>query len=81
MKTVTVEQLNRWKTQIETAKQEIAEIKGQQKSIMKRLADEFDCKSIKQAEKLLQQLDVELLADKEKIENKVKELEELYDFD
>jgi chromosome segregation ATPase len=66
------------KDEIEKAKQDLSEFKGQQKALMTQLKSEWGCISIEQAEKKLSDMDDELALLDSQIEKGIKEIEEKY---
>lgn len=68
---MTEKKLLEYKEKIETAKNELAELKGQEKTLMQQLKTEYDCENLDDAKALLESLKQKvekydtLLADKE----------------
>ena len=72
------QELLKKKKEIESAKTELSELKGEEKALMKQLESEWECKTLAEAKKKIQQFETEekqLLAE---ITEKTKELEETY---
>jgi len=63
------------KEQIEKAKQEVNELKGQQTALFNQLKEEFNCNSIEDAERLLTDLTKEIQEIQESINKGLKDLE------
>ncbi len=66
------------KDEIEQAKQDLSELKGQQKALMAQLKSEWGCTTIEQAEKKLGAMDDELALLDSQIEEGIKDIEEKY---
>lgn len=68
------------KKDIDNSKTKLSELKGQKHTQMEILERDFGCKTVKQAEKKLQQMKEKITDLEEEKEKGIKELEELYDF-
>ena len=68
------------KKQIEEAKSELSELRGKKKQLESTLQKEFKCSTIEEAHGLLEQMEEERQALNEKINTKIQQLEEKYDF-
>lgn len=68
------------KDKIEDAKTKLNKLEGMKSNYMDRLNEEFKCKTLKEAETKLIQLDKDIDELQEKINKGIKELEESYDF-
>lgn len=75
---MTETQLLELKKKIEEARQTTSELKGHQGALLKQLKDDWKCSDVKEAEKLIEKMDKEILALNKSIEEKLKELEEKY---
>lgn len=60
MPNITEAEYNKLKSQVETAKAEAERAKGSLEASMRRLNEEFDCKTLKDGEQLLSKLQREL---------------------
>lgn len=67
------------KEEIEDAKQKASEIKGQQAALLKRLKEEWGCKTVKDAEKLISDKEKEIEVMNEKIEIGLQELDSKFE--
>jgi uncharacterized protein YukE len=72
------EQLLELKKEIDEAKTEISELKGTRKQLMKDLQENWDCKTLEEAEKKHKKLGEEITALSDKINIGVTELNEKY---
>jgi chromosome segregation ATPase len=63
------------KEEIEESKQELAELKGEKQALMKRLIEEWNCKTTKMARKTLDEMKTELETITSNINNGLEELE------
>lgn len=63
------------KEEIEESKQELAELKGEKQALMRRLTEEWDCKTTKAARKTLDEMKAELETITSNINNGLEELE------
>jgi hypothetical protein len=63
------------KEEIEESKQELAELKGEKQALMKRLIEEWDCKTTKAAKKTLDEMKTELETITSNINSGLEELE------
>ncbi len=68
------------KKQIEEAKSELSELRGKKKQLESTLQKEFKCSTIEEAQALQEQMEEEALDLNEKINTKIQQLEEKYDF-
>jgi uncharacterized protein YukE len=73
---MTEKDLLELKEQIEDAKTETSELKGHLKAQMKQLKDTWKCNTVKEAEKMLVQMEKSIKSYNESIEQGLKELEE-----
>ena len=67
------------KAEIDSAKSTVSELKGQKTALMKQLKDDWDCTTIDQAEKTLENMKIEIEKIENQIEKGTKELEEKYE--
>lgn len=67
------------KQQIDSAKQEVSQLKGQQKALLSQLKSEWKCDTVEDAKKLQTVLKQELEGIEADIERGMKELEEKYE--
>lgn len=74
----TQEQLLAKKQQIEEAKQKIAKLEGEEKSLLERLKEEFECNSIEEARAKLVTLEARQSKLNASIQEKSMEIEEQY---
>lgn len=75
---LTEEQLFDLKDQIDTAKQKASELKGRKDALMKQLKDDWNCKTIKEAEILSKKKEKEIKELDTQIEEGLQTLEENY---
>ena len=75
---MTEKNLLELKDQIEDAKANVAELKGQQTILMQQLKTNYNCKSIEEAETLLAKWKKEVDKMQMQIDEGLKELEEKY---
>ncbi len=73
------QQLLDLKHQIDEAKTNATELTGQQKSLMDRLKKDWNCTTVEQAEKKVEELETEITQLNTSIDKGVKELEERYE--
>jgi len=73
------EALLKLKTDVEESKTKLAEIKGEEKLLMKQLKENWNCTTLKEAETLLAKMKTEVEESKQEIEDATKELEEKYE--
>ncbi len=73
------QQLLDLKHQIDEAKTTATELTGQQKSLMDRLKKDWNCTTVEQAEKKVEELETEITQLNTSIDKGVKELEEKYE--
>jgi len=66
------------KQKIESAKTEKSKLDGAMESLKKRLLDEFGCKTVKQAEKKIEEMKEKLKSLNNDIQEKLKSIEEEY---
>jgi hypothetical protein len=69
------------KRKVDEAKTNLNVLKGQQVALMKQLKDNWECTTIKEAEKKLMGMDTELTKISSQIKKGLIELESKYDFD
>ena len=81
MGTTNKEKLLSMKKKIEGASAELSKLEGKQSSIMEQLEDQFNCKTIKQANALLEQTQKDIADLDKQIQKGVDALEQDYDFD
>jgi len=67
------------KEKIDKAKEKSSELKGELKSLTKELKDDWQCDTIKEAEKKIETMESEITVLNEKINTGVTKLEEEYD--
>ncbi len=67
--------------EINTAKQKVNQLEGRKEYLMQQLKEQWNCSSVKQAEKKLEDYAIEIAALTTQIQDGVKELEEKYEFD
>ena len=72
---MTEKELLELKEEIEGAKEKSSELKGEKQSLMKRLKEEWDCKSVKDAEKLISEMEKEIETTSLEINNGLEELD------
>jgi len=72
------EQLIELKNKVEKAKLELAELKGSKKHLTKRSEDDWNCNSLTQANKKLQEFNNSITKLDKQIDEGIKELEEEY---
>ena len=72
----TEQELLNLKRDIDTAKGEVSELKGREKRLMEQLADDWTCKTVKEAEKKITTMEGEITQLDHKIRQGVEELEE-----
>uniref|UniRef100_A0A6M3M6N9 Uncharacterized protein n=1 Tax=viral metagenome TaxID=1070528 RepID=A0A6M3M6N9_9ZZZZ len=75
------EKLLQYKEKIERAKVELSQLEGEEKSLLRRLKEEHGLESVKEAKKKLDKLKAEGDEFEEKLEAKLAEIEQKYDFD
>ena len=68
--------LENFLSKLEKLKNEQLEAEAEQKVLMRQLQEEFDCKSVKEAEKYMKELDKELEELEEKADKEFEKLEE-----
>ena len=66
------------KEEIEEAKEKSSELKGEKQALMKRLKEEWDCKSVKDAEKLISEMEKEIETTSLEINNGLEKLDEYF---
>lgn len=69
----TEQEILRKKKEIEQAKQELAELRGSEKTLFQQMEQEFGCSSLEDAEKVLLQKKKEI----DDLDEEIEELEEL----
>ena len=72
-------QLLELKDAVDGAKTKVSELTGQNNALMNQLKNDWECKTIQEAEKKLKTMDDELTSIDKEIETKIKELEEKYE--
>ena len=75
---MTEQELLRKKKEIETAKTQLSELKGEEKALLKQLKDNWDCETLAEAKKKIQKYEIEEKSLITEIAEKTKELEETY---
>lgn len=75
--TLTKQQLLDLQEDVQTAKTNASELKGQQTATLTQLKADFECKTIEEAEDKLAQMDATILSLSKKIEKGSAELEKL----
>ncbi len=75
------EALLKLKTEVEEAKTKLAEIKGKEELLMAQLFEKFKCKTLGEAQELLESMKEEIAEEKKAIEKATAELEEKYEFE
>lgn len=75
---MTEKELLELKEEIEEAKEKSSELKGEKQALMKRLKEEWDCKSVKDAEKLISEMEKEIETTSLEINNGLEELDEYF---
>ena len=79
IKMKTEQQLLDLKKQIDQAKSEVSELNGREKRLMEQLQKDWGCKTVKEAEKKIKDMETDLASINEQIHKGVEELEEKYD--
>jgi len=77
---MTDRELLELKGKIEKSKEDLAQLKGEKKALMKQLLQEFGCSSIPEAKKRIEENDEAIKKLEVKKEKAVQVLEEEYDF-
>lgn len=72
------QELLKKKKEIQNAKTELAEIKGQEKALLNQLSEEYGCTSLEEAETLLTQRHAELEEIEDQINKKTEKLVNQY---
>lgn len=72
---LTEKELLEYKSNIEDSKTRIANLKGQQKMILKQLKENFDCTSIEEAEQKIKEFEKAISILEKKIVKQTSELE------
>jgi peptidoglycan hydrolase CwlO-like protein len=75
---MTEKQLLELKEKVADAKTQVSELTGQQTALMSQLKTDWSCKTIKEAEEKLSEMEDNIASIEKKIEKGVKELEEKY---
>jgi len=78
---LTEQELLNLKDQVEEAKTKVSELRGQETALMKQLLDDWNCKSIKEAQTKLAGMEKGIETLEIEIKKAVKELEEKYNID
>ena len=76
---MTTQDLLRLQKKVEDSKQTVSELKGQQTALMKQLKDDWNCKSVEEAEEKLKSINSEIDKLTTSIEKGIEELEEKYE--
>jgi predicted nucleic acid-binding Zn-ribbon protein len=71
-------QLLKLKSEIDTANKEVSELRGHLNALMKQLKDDWNCKTVAEAQKKLDAMDAEIKQANAKIEQGMAELEKKY---
>lgn len=79
MKKMNEKQLLQLKEEIESAKTQMAELSGRQKYLREQLKKEWQCETVEEAEKKLQELITEVQELEEKCVELFKQIQEKYD--
>jgi len=74
----TEQELLELKQDIDLAKNKVSELKGREKRLMEQLGSDWECKTIKEAEKKITTMEGEITRLDQQIKQGVKELEEKY---
>ena len=80
MKKLTEQDLLDLKKKIDRAKTEVSELTGQRNALMKQLREEYNCKSLEEADKELQRMEREVTKLESQIETGMKDLQEKYEW-
>ena len=75
------DQLLELKDQIDAAKQQVSQLKGRKEYLMQQLKEQWNCSTVKEAEKRSKELTEEINTLDSQIQEGIKELEEKYEFD
>jgi peptidoglycan hydrolase CwlO-like protein len=75
---LTEQQLLDLKEEVDDAKTKVSELTGQQTALMKQLKEDWDCKTIQEAEEKLETMEKNITILENKIKKGTKELEEKY---
>ena len=75
---MTEQELLRLKRDIDSAKEQVLELKGQQSQLKKQLKEDWDCQTVEQAQIKLDSLAKEREALEEKIEQETDKIQEMY---
>ena len=78
---MTEQDLLKLKKEVDDAKQNVSELKGQQTALLKQLKDDWKCNSIEDAEKKLKTMNKEIDSLQQQIEKGIQEIEEKYEFE
>jgi len=78
---MTEQQLLDLKDKVEDAKSNVSELKGQLTALMKQLNDDWQCKSIKEAETKLSGMEKNIKTLELKIQEATEELEDKYEIE
>lgn len=70
--------LLRLKEEIDEAKELHSKLQGQREALLQQLKDEYNCTSIKQAEKMLDKMEADIETLSKEIEEELAELEKEY---
>ncbi len=69
------------KQQIDDAKTEISQLEGRKANLLERLEEQWGCKTIKEAEKKLEEMTEQIESLDKKIQAGITKLEEEYEFE
>lgn len=75
---MTTEQLLRLKEKIEKGKTRLSELQGQKQQLMKQLQTEFGCKTLEEAEALVEKQQVKINKIQTRITEETEQLKEQY---
>ena len=75
---MTERELLKLKEDVDSAKQKVAELTGQQTVLLTQLKTDWDCKNISEAEEKLAKMDKDITIIDKKIEEGILDLEEKY---
>jgi phage shock protein A len=76
---LTEQQLLDLKEEVDDAKTKVSELTGQQTALMKQFKEDWDCKTIQEAEEKLETMEKNITILESKIKKGTKELEEKYE--
>ena len=78
MKQLDEQQLLALKKKIDSAKSEVSELKGQLKTLMEQLKNDYSCNTIEQAEKKIKTINIDIDNLTTKIEEALEEINKKY---